>query len=168
MWQALQEHDGKNWETEEELLPSGHQAPKLKLSLITSTWLHLINSKIFTVLHHLHCCYMYTLYNLLANSSCTSLFILLLFIKSTVYCIAHFILLHILFFFIFYLYLYIFSCVVLHILHCPLIRPDLIYISLLIIFCTIEYVTNKTLNLIENRILWWGRLKTGQKFAYCF
>ncbi len=26
-WQALQEHDGKNWETEEELLPSGHQAP---------------------------------------------------------------------------------------------------------------------------------------------
>ncbi len=35
----------------------------------------------------------------------------------------------------------------LHILHCPLSRPDLTYISLLIIFCIIEYVTNKTLNL---------------------
>ncbi len=34
----------------------------------------------------------------------------------------------------------------LHILHCPLSGPDLIYISLLIIFCIIEYVTNKTLN----------------------
>ncbi len=32
-----------NWETEEELLPSGHQAPKL--SLITSTGLNLINCK---------------------------------------------------------------------------------------------------------------------------
>ncbi len=27
IWQALQEHDGKNCKTEEELLPSGHQAP---------------------------------------------------------------------------------------------------------------------------------------------
>ncbi len=34
IWQALQEHDGKNWETEEKFLPTGHQAPKL--SLITS------------------------------------------------------------------------------------------------------------------------------------
>ncbi len=61
--------------------------------------------------------------------------------------------LHILFFilsyyyFFFYLYLCIFSCVVLHILHCPLSGPDLIYISLLIIFCIIEYVTNKKKNL---------------------
>ncbi len=31
---GLQEHDGKNWKTEEELLPSGHQAPKHKPSLI--------------------------------------------------------------------------------------------------------------------------------------
>ncbi len=77
---------------------------------------------------------------------CTSLFILL-FIKSTVYCIAQFILLHILPF-IFNLYLYISSCVVLHILHCPLSGPDPIHISLLIIFCIIDYVTNKqTLNL---------------------
>ncbi len=36
----------------------------------------------------------------------------------------------------------------LHILHCPLSGPDLINISLLIIFCITEYVTNKkTLNL---------------------
>ncbi len=42
----------------------------------------------------------------------------------------------------------IFSCVVLHILQCPLSGPDLIYISPLIIFCIIEYVMNKrTLNL---------------------
>ncbi len=39
----------------------------------------------------------------------------------------------------------------LHILHCPLSGPDLIYISLLIIFCIIEYVTNKkTLNLLQD------------------
>ncbi len=67
-----------------------------------------------------------------------------------VHCPAHLILLHILIFLIFFyfnLYLCIFSCVVLHILHCPLSGPDLTYISLLIIFCIIEYVTNKTLNL---------------------
>ncbi len=46
----------------------------------------------------------------------------------------------------FYLYLSIFSCVVLHILHFPLSGPDLTYISLLIIFCITEYVTNKNLN----------------------
>ncbi len=72
--------------------------------------------------------------------------------KSTVYCSAHFILLHILLFIFssyFYLYLYIFSCVMLHILHCPLSGPGLTYFSLLIIFCIIEYVTNKkTLNLV--------------------
>ncbi len=45
--------------------------------------------------------------------------------------------------FIFYLYLCLSSCVVLRILHCPLSGPDLAYISLLIIFCIIEYVTNK-------------------------
>ncbi len=51
-------------------------------------------------------------------------------IKSTVYCIAHFISLHILpLIFIFLL--------------CPLSGPVLIYISLLIISCIIEYVTNK-------------------------
>ncbi len=90
----------------------------------------------------------YTRHNLFAHSSCTSLLILLC-IKSTVYCIAHFILLHILLcIFIFYLYLYILYCVVLRILHCPLSGPDLIYISLRIIFCIIEYVMNKkTLNL---------------------
>ncbi len=84
---------------------------------------------------------------------CTSLFILL-FIKSTVYCIGHFISLHILpliFFLIFILFLtifiYILLCYVsflfLIFLHCPFSGPVLIYISLLIISCIIEYVTNK-------------------------
>ncbi len=86
----------------------------------------------------------YTRYNLFAHSSYTSLLILL-FIKSTVYCIAHcalyFFFLFV--FFILYLYLYIYSCLVLHILHCPLSGPDLTYISLLIISCITEYVMNK-------------------------
>ncbi len=78
-----------------------------------------------------------------AYSSCTYLLILL-FIKSTVYYSAKFILLHILFFF--FTYIYVYSLVLSYnILHCPLSGPDLIYISLLIIFCIIEYVTNKTL-----------------------
>ncbi len=87
-----------------------------------------------------------------AHSSCTSLFIVL-FIKSTVYCIAHIISLHILpliffllFLFYLYLYLYIFSCVSFlfsFFLHGPLSGPVLIYISPLIIPCIIEYVTNK-------------------------
>ncbi len=94
-----------------------------------------------------------------AHSSCTSLFIIL-FIKSTVYCIAHFISLHILplifvfsYFYFILTYIYIYSLVlcfifVLIFLHCPLSGPVLIYISLLIISCIIEYVTNKrTLNI---------------------
>ncbi len=68
------------------ILPSGHQAPKLKLSIITFTGLNLRNCKKITILHHLHCCYM-CIYAV--QPVCTSLFILL-FIKSTVYCIAHF------------------------------------------------------------------------------
>ncbi len=101
-------------------LPPSHQAPKLKLSLITSTWVHLIISKIFIILHHPYCCYVNTLYNLFAHSSCTFL-LLLLFIKSTVYCPAHFILLHIcLFLFLFFtffipIFMYILLCL-LHII----------------------------------------------------
>ncbi len=99
------------------------------LGLITLPRLNLINCKIFTILHNPY-------YNLFAYSSCTSLFILL-FIKST-YCIAHFTQ-----FFLFnFYYLYLSSCVVLHILYCPLSGPDLTYISLLIIF-----TNKKTLNL---------------------
>ncbi len=144
----LESASGAWWQKlrEEELLPPGHLASKLKL--VISTWLNLINSKIFTILHHPYCCYVYTLYNLFAHSSCTSL-LTLLFIKSTVlhiFFIAHFLLLYCLLLFIFYLYLCLFSCVVLHILHCPLSGPDLTYISLLIKFCIIEYVMNKTLN----------------------
>ncbi len=44
---------------------------------------------------------------------------------------------------------------VLHILHCPLSGTDLTYISLLIIFCIIEYVTNKkpwTLEFENNKL----------------
>ncbi len=99
----------KNWETEEELLPSGHQAPKL--SLITSTGLNLINCKNihYSPSSALLLC-VHTRYNLFAHSSCTSLFILI-FIKSTVDCIAHFISLHILlltlFYFIFFLFFYL-------------------------------------------------------------
>ncbi len=100
----------------------------------------------------------YTWYNLFAHSSCTSLFILV-FIKSTVilYC-TFYLYFSYYFYFIFYFlstFIYIFSCVVSHILHCPLSGPVLIYISLLIIFCIIEYVTNKkTLNLEPGYPVW--------------
>ncbi len=116
----------------EELLPSGHQAPKLKLGLITSTWLHFIIRKIFIILHYLYCCHVYTLYNLFAHSSCTFLLILLFF-KSTVHCPVHFILLHILFVFLSYLYLCIFSCVC-DTYTCTVHGADLTYILLLVIF----------------------------------
>ncbi len=46
----------------------------------------------------------------------------------------------------FFTYIYVYSLVLCYnILHCPLSGPDLTYISLLIKFCIIEYVTNKTL-----------------------
>ncbi len=114
----------------------------------------------------------HTRYNLFAHSSCTSL-VILIFIKSTVDCIAHFSSLHILllilcycfyllssFLSYYYLYLNICSCVVYHLLflfflHCPLSGPVLTSISLLIIPCMIVYVTNKrepwTLNPQQNR-----------------
>ncbi len=138
----LPEHDGKNWETEEELLPSGHQAPKLELGLITFTRLNLINCKIFTILHHPYCCYVYTRYNLFAHSSCTYLLILL-FTKSTVYCIAKFILLHILLYFSYFKFLPIFIYIILCCVTYFALSIDLTYISLLIISCIIEYVRNK-------------------------
>ncbi len=119
----------------------GHEAPKLKLSLITSTRLHLIISKIFIILHHLYCCYVFTLYNLFAHSSCTFLSILL-FIKSTVYCLL--ILFDSLLHFIPYPCLCIFSCVYVT-YNCTVHGVDLIYISLLVIFCKIVYVTNTNL-----------------------
>ncbi len=66
--------------------------------------------------------YVHTRYNLFAHSSCTSLFILL-FIKSTVLCIAHFILFHILLL-IFILFVSIF------------IYIPLRYVNL---FCTVQW-----------------------------
>ncbi len=93
----------------------------------------------------------HTRYNLFAHSSCTSL-VILIFIKSTVDCIAHFSSLHILLilfllFYFFYLFLPMFKYMLLCyvssfiFLHCPLSGPVLTYISLLIIPCMIVYMT---------------------------
>ncbi len=49
----------------------------------------------------------------------------------------------------YFIYIYVYS-LVLQILHCPLNGPDLTYISLLIISCIIEYVTNKKPWILEN------------------
>ncbi len=78
--------------------------------------------------------------------------------SSTTASFAHFISLRILplifvliFILLFPIFIYILLCYVsfLVFLHCPLSGPVLIYISLLIISCIIEYVTNKiTLNLV--------------------
>ncbi len=128
---------------------SGHQAPKLKLCLITSIWLNSINSKWFTILHNPYCCFVY-----IPGTTC-------LHIPLAHLCLYYYLLspqytaLHILFYCTFYslffliiliylnflpIFIYILLCCVTY-LHCPLSRPDPIYISLLIIFCIIEYVT---------------------------
>ncbi len=138
-----------------------HQAPKLKLSLITSTGLNLINCKNihYSPSSALLLC-VHTQYNLFAHSSCTCLFILI-FINPQ-YTVLH-ILSHCTFYSLFYFiicsyfyfiltYIYIYSLVLCFIfLHCPLSGPVLTYISLLIIPCMIVYVTNNkepwTLNL---------------------
>ncbi len=78
-WQKL-----RDWGGASSLRPSGS---KLKLCLKTFTRLNF--NKWSNIYYHPYCCYVYTRYNLFAHSSCTSLLILL-FIKSTVYCIAHF------------------------------------------------------------------------------
>ncbi len=113
---------------------------------------HLIISKLFIILHHLYYCYINTLYNLFAHSSCT--FLLILFIKPTVYCPVHFNLLHILFdilflFFIFtsfysHTYMYVYSLCDCIPYNCTVHGADLTYISLLIIFCIIVYVIQDT------------------------
>ncbi len=79
---------------------------------------------------------------------CTFLFILL-FIKSTVYCPAHFILF---FFFSLYQYLCIFSCVCIA-YNCTVHAVDLTYISLLVIFCITVCVTNTNLASLKFRTL---------------
>ncbi len=145
----LQEHDGKDWKTKEELLPSGHQAPKHKLCLIKK------KKKEKPVC-----------------TSLSSLLFIVLFIKShilflhillvcTSYCFAlFFILLHILLFISFFTYIYAlvwcYFYIFFYSLHCPLSGPDLTYISLLIIPYIIYYVTNKeTLTLIMPNICVW-------------
>ncbi len=77
----------------------------------------------------------HTRYNLFAHSSCTSLFILI-FIKSTVDCIAHFSSLHMLllnlFYFIFYLFFILFLPIFIYTLLC--------YVSYFILFfCTVHW-----------------------------
>ncbi len=90
---------------------------------MTSTWLHLIISKIFIILHHPYCCFVYTLYNLFAHP-CLYYHCLLI-LQYTV--------LHILFLFFSYLYLCRFSCAVTY--NCTVHGADLTYISPLVIFC---------------------------------
>ncbi len=108
--------------------PPANQTPKLKLSLITSTWLHLIISNIFTILHHSYCCYVYipctTCLHIPLAHPCLYYYLLSLQYP------AHFILLHFFIFsifFIFYLYLYIFSwvCVTIIALSIEQTWPDL-------------------------------------------
>ncbi len=111
----------------------------------TLTRLNLIISKIFTILHHLYCCYVYipstTCLHIPLAHPCLYYYLLspqYIVLHILFYCIFY----SLFFLIIFYLYLCLSSCVVLHIFHCPLSGPDLTYISLLIIFCIIEYVTN--------------------------
>ncbi len=122
----------------ERLLPSGHQAPKLSLITFTFTWLNLMCTYPVQPCLHIplaHPC----LYYYLLSPQYTVLHILF---HCTFYP---------LFFSYFYFiltYIYIYSLVlgfilILIFLHCPLSGPVLIYISLLIISCVIEYVTNK-------------------------
>ncbi len=103
-------------------------------------------NKLLNIHYYPYCCYVYTRYNLFAHSSCTSLLIILLFIKPTVYCPAHFIILYFL-----PIFMYILLCCVSY--NCTVHWTDLIYISLLIIFHIIMYVTNKILNLL-NQSTW--------------
>ncbi len=73
---GAQEHDGKNRETEEELLPSGHQAPKHKLCFIKHSQDPLLTVNIITFSSLL----LYVHYH--EQPVCTSLLFTLLFIKS--------------------------------------------------------------------------------------
>ncbi len=79
---------------------------------------------------------------------CTSyLFLHILLVLHILFCTFLYSITHFTLYF-FFLPIYICSCVVLllynlYSLHCPLSRPDLIYISVLIIPCIIYHVTNK-------------------------
>ncbi len=85
---------------------------------------------------------------------CTFLLILL-FIKSTVYCPAHYFIAHFILFYSFflfhffpYLYLCILSCVYIS-YNCTVHGADLTHISLLITFCIMVYAMNKIVNLFS-------------------
>ncbi len=100
-----------------------------------SEYLNLINSKIFTILHHPYCCYIY-----IPCTTCLHipliLFLLYYYLLSPQYTILHillfFIFLILIFinlFYLYYVYIYVYSLVlvwtVYNILHCPLSGPDL-------------------------------------------
>ncbi len=130
IWQALQEHDGKNWETEEELLPSGHQAPKHKPSLIitykTVTEKHPYSHHPYFCVHTLNNPSAHPSYSYHYLLSPSTLFFAHPIVFCTSYCFALFIL-HILLLFLFFLP-YICSCVVL-----------LLYNSYFLFFCTVHW-----------------------------
>ncbi len=116
-----------NWETEEELLPSGHPAPKLKLSLITFTWLNLRNCKTFTILHHPYCCYVCipgtTCLHILLAHPCLYYYLL-----SPPYTVLHI---------LFYCTLYSLFFLLIFILFLPLFIYNLLcYVSF---FCTVHW-----------------------------
>ncbi len=105
----------KDWKTEEELLPSGHQAPKHKPSLIITYKIvtgntSILSSSVFFCVHTLNnpSAHPFYSYHYLLNLS--TLFFLHILLFCTSYCFALFVL-HILLLFLFFLP-YICSCVV--------------------------------------------------------
>ncbi len=104
--------------------------PKLKPGLVTSTWLNLINSKIFSILHHQYCCYRIYIYIHIPCTTClhiplahTCLYYYLLSPQYTI--------LHILFYCtLFFIFSYYFNCL-----------PIFMYILLccVTIFCTVHW-----------------------------
>ncbi len=169
--------DGKNWETQEEFLPPGHQAPKLKLSLLniimTPLNNHLTISKIFISLPHTDSvictqhflCFDILFFNFLVlllhdnhvQPVCTFLsctFLLILIFKSTVYCQAHFLyfVLYILFFTYFILCLFP-LCLYSIIFALSMEWTWLIFHCWLYILYIIVYVTNKNLESWKQLVL---------------
>ncbi len=153
----------KNWETEEELLPSGHQAPLTQ----TQFHKHLTRTHYYCKTFIISSSVLLTSVHTRYDPFGTSLLFILLFIKSqyTVFahliCFAIFILLHILLIISLFLPIYC-SCVVLLLYNFYFYsfalsteRTWLIYISLLILPCIFIMWRNKqTLNLEHYEWLW--------------
>ncbi len=124
---------------------------------------HLIISKIFIILHHPYCCYVYTLYNMFAHSC---FYYYLLSLQYTVLHILFYCTIYLIFYYSYlktiyllsYLYLCIFSSVCVT-YDCIVHGADLTYISLLFIFCIIVYVTNKNLESWITLNHFWSQFK---------